>query len=43
MVIEAIYCRENMSLDNLARHVQQTGKESINELFDIVKGSEANE
>lgn len=43
MIIEAVYCRENMSLDALAQHVQQTGKEGIKELFDIVKGSEINE
>ncbi|MCF1684245.1 PTS sugar transporter subunit IIA [Tetragenococcus halophilus] len=43
MIIEAVYCRENMSLDALAQHVQQMGKEGIKELFDTVRGSETNE
>ncbi|MDN6409592.1 MAG: PTS sugar transporter subunit IIA, partial [Tetragenococcus halophilus] len=37
MVIEAVYCRKNMSLDDLSQHVQKIGKEGIKELFDITE------
>ncbi|GCF93830.1 PTS mannose transporter subunit IIAB [Enterococcus florum] len=40
MVIEAICSRENMSLAELAQHVQDTGKEGIKELFETMERKE---
>ncbi|GAA5421191.1 PTS sugar transporter subunit IIA [Tetragenococcus halophilus] len=42
MVIEAVYCRKNMSLDDLSQHVQKIGKEGIKELFDITERIDQN-
>lgn len=43
MVIEAVYCRENMSLSDLSQHVQKIGKEGIKELFNITERIDQNE
>jgi len=40
MVIEAVYCRENMNLDELSKHIQQIGKKAIKELFEAMGGRE---
>jgi PTS system mannose-specific IIA component len=37
MLIEALYCRETMALDELATHIQEIGKEGVKELFQIAK------
>ena len=34
MVIEAVWSRENMDLNELAKHIQTVGKEGIKELFE---------
>lgn len=37
MLIEAVYCRKTMELDELSQHIQQIGKEAIKELFEVME------
>jgi len=43
MLIEALYCREFMELNELSKHVQEIGKQGIKELFEVLERKDRNE